>query len=856
MMSLIRNKTPLTAIFGLTDDEIIRLRNNWINTWEEYCAYAHACSDVDFAGKVEFEKIIGHEAFSKIMNAPDENRPVGCVVPDASVQSMMTSYRNGFSKDGDFDDDKSFLDDGLPHEIRLMEEMPPIRDQGERGTCSAFASVALLEFKEHCSMLLSPQFLYWAGKERDALKNSDGLSLDVIQNALFEDGACEESIWPYKSECVYYSDGRLNPGQGPAPESAVENAKQHKLLCRTLTPRAVRQYREILSLGKPIVVGLAVFDSWVKNPFTAETGKVPMPLIMQDENGEWQLREKFTGGYAMCLVGYVDDESVPGGGYFIVRNSWGVSWARECEEGGGHALIPYRYIAMFAFSAYTMLEEDEISNKQNIKNRNKNQTSGMSVRAAKHVFPGPCNLKPFATKLAADMREFSGRLCAAGSWVVSLSQPGSPVVEWNNANFGTPEYLNIWAASRFPVKELWSDSQKSLYDEILSLKQNFVSNIEDNFSKNALLFKSFPEFNFSWTKFRIIESSRIGTVKVEADDFSDILFNKLIDSAKVENNEKDVAVSDIWRETLKTTFFAKILRVSNISLCPTSVYVVAVFATPFGMDKETGTYHFVNPSALLIETVKDCATQVLKGKAKRDFVFYSIGTGLPGNFEKSVFCDGHSTITLSFPRMAGKPVWEVRRPEYLTGQSAYRDFCDRLMPITQNNIVSAIKSYVDEVFRECSEDSFRVCKVTVDEIIEHLHGNISGDFGGFPRFRRTTVIRALLQMQGNDSARYAVCKNVNDPKEIFVIPRAEILGDRDKKYKSRGWLPNLLLYHSIDILGFILSATIFVGRSVFLAKMGLNDSAIVAIIFVAITMYISGLIQRRFNYALSSIEKD
>ena len=405
------NNTPLTAVFGLGDNEVVWLKNNWINSWEEYCAYAHACSDVDFADRIEFEKIIGHEAFSKIINAPDESRPVGCMVPDAIVQNMMLTYSKGFSENGDFNDDESFLEDDLPHEIRLMDEMPPIRDQANRGTCTAFASVALLEFSECCNTILSPQFLYWAGKERDVLKNRDGLCLDVLQNVLMEDGGCEESVWPYNPDGVYFPDGTLNAGQGPAPENAIEDAKQHKLLCRTLTPRSVRQYRKILSSGLPIVVGVAVFNSWVRNTSTAITGKVPMPLIKKDENGVWQLCEKCTGGHAMCIVGYVDNESVPGGGYFIVRNSWGESWAHECEEGSGHALIPYRYIAMFADSAFTILDD---------KTKEDTQTGVSCVETGKFSsgtpFPGPCNLKPFARQLASPMREVNGRLCASGAW--------------------------------------------------------------------------------------------------------------------------------------------------------------------------------------------------------------------------------------------------------------------------------------------------------------------------------------------------------------------------------------------------------------------------------------------------------
>lgn len=498
-----------------------------------------------------------------------------------------------------------------------------------------------------------------------------------------------------------------------------------------------------------------------------------------------------------------------------------------------------------------------------VHHRYSNQYAEASYSSSDRIFPGPCNLIPFARKIETPVRERGGRLCAPGSWVLSPLQSADVVVEYSRVNFTTPEYRDIWVASRFPVKELWSENQNFLYDSILLLKQNFSNRLECNFSKNVLMFKSFPEFKFSWTKLCITGPWPIGSVSTLTEDFTDILFNALIDDAKSVNNEGDLSVPDAWRNIIKATIFAKIFKISSFGFFPRSVYVVAVFATPLGLDDETGTYHFINPTARLLEIVKKCAAEALRGKPKSDFVFYSIGTGLSAVVEINASCDGNSTLALSSPRRMeeseprkGTISWDVRRSGYLTGQPAYRDFCDRLMPITQDDIFSAIKFYVDEKFEKSKNDSFSVAKVNVDEIAEYLHNSESCNLKGFPRIRRTVVIRTLLQMQGNDPLRYVVCKDIKDPKDIFVISPDEFVSGKDKIYKMRGMLLNLLLYHSIEILGVIISVAIGFSRMYFLNWLGLSDSIIWIIIMVVMVTYISKLLQRRLNHMLSTLERD
>jgi C1A family cysteine protease len=45
----------------------------------------------------------------------------------------------------------------------------------------------------------------------------------------------------------------------------------------------------------------------------------------------------YKGGHCVLITGYVDDAGVPGGGYFIAKNSWGTGWGPH----GGYFAIAY-----------------------------------------------------------------------------------------------------------------------------------------------------------------------------------------------------------------------------------------------------------------------------------------------------------------------------------------------------------------------------------------------------------------------------------------------------------------------------------------------------------------------------------
>jgi hypothetical protein len=228
----------------------------------------------------------------------------------------------------------------LPGQADLRSRMPPVRNQGRRGTCVAHACVAVREYllgEESTGGDLSEQFLYWRCKETDGHPDLAGTWIRVGMERLKEDGVCVEQIWPYNSNPV-----SGNEGQGPAPGGAEQAAHEYKIADATkLQARWVSALRETLAGENVVAFSVPVYTYWLVEP-TRSSGDVRMPLST----------DPLEGGHAMCLVGYEDDPEVPGGGFFYLRNSWGERWGRNNSLGAGYGRIPYAYLTEHGRSAY------------------------------------------------------------------------------------------------------------------------------------------------------------------------------------------------------------------------------------------------------------------------------------------------------------------------------------------------------------------------------------------------------------------------------------------------------------------------------------------------------------------------
>ena len=229
----------------------------------------------------------------------------------------------------------------LPESVDLHPQMAPIRNQGGRGACVSFACTAVREYlmgvPQSNQSDLSEQFLYWDCKNVDMLPGA-GTFIRVGMNRLELDGIPNEVDWPYNPTPI-----AGNEGQAPPPAGAAQKAAPNRIGGFTaLTPNSLDALRRALADGSPVAFSVPVYTSWFTEP-THSSGDVRLPVP----------GEKKEGGHAMCMVGYQTDEAVPGGGFFIVRNSWGTDWACDSEVAAGYARLPFAYITQYGNSAYT-----------------------------------------------------------------------------------------------------------------------------------------------------------------------------------------------------------------------------------------------------------------------------------------------------------------------------------------------------------------------------------------------------------------------------------------------------------------------------------------------------------------------
>lgn len=170
------------------------------------------------------------------------------------------------------------------------------------GTCSTFGLAASMEnaLYEINPVDLSERHLWNKYRKYSSEK--------AVKTALKKGAITDEKYWPMN---------RFFPKIG-----YKKNARSY-LLEAPYIDDDVTQAVSALSEGRPVYIGLKVTKAMgdcnaVLDPESIGSG----------------------GGHAVSLVGYELDENIPGGGYFILKNSW----SKDCGD-NGYQYMPFNYCA-------------------------------------------------------------------------------------------------------------------------------------------------------------------------------------------------------------------------------------------------------------------------------------------------------------------------------------------------------------------------------------------------------------------------------------------------------------------------------------------------------------------------------
>lgn len=194
---------------------------------------------------------------------------------------------------------------------RQNGHVTPVRDQGNCGSCWAFAATGALE---------SYNLIRGYGVSRTSDDRAEEILLSCstagscnggyINRAadyIRDTGLPPESYLPYTSSstdnlCSRALTGWLTTTKKTTSWSYVNT-----------TTISVQAIKNALATYGPLITTMDVYYDF----FSYDTG------IYEYVSGAYQ------GGHAILIVGYHDDPSIDGGGYFTVKNSWGTGWGES-----------------------------------------------------------------------------------------------------------------------------------------------------------------------------------------------------------------------------------------------------------------------------------------------------------------------------------------------------------------------------------------------------------------------------------------------------------------------------------------------------------------------------------------------
>jgi C1A family cysteine protease len=215
----------------------------------------------------------------------------------------------------------------LPAAVNLAEYLGPVKDQGQEGSCFAFAGAGQREFlyrsyglnekTQHLASadaVFSAQYLFYRVHEMEGTLQDDcGAQLRSVCKTMNSAGVCLEKSEPYDPAKAWVAPTTAQDSEARSFQAGA----YHRL-------STVDDMKSCLASGYTFVAGFAAYASFEGKQWMV-SGMMPVP----------KKKEALLGGHAVLFFGYDDERQA-----FKVRNSWGEKWCL-----GGNFWFPYRATA-------------------------------------------------------------------------------------------------------------------------------------------------------------------------------------------------------------------------------------------------------------------------------------------------------------------------------------------------------------------------------------------------------------------------------------------------------------------------------------------------------------------------------
>ncbi|SHN84280.1 C1 family peptidase [Bradyrhizobium erythrophlei] len=180
----------------------------------------------------------------------------------------------------------------------LRTHLQPVRHQGRRQSCLAFATSAAHEHKAGIVGHLSVEYLFYHSVERTPGKNpAVGTTMAAAAGALADEGQPVEAAWPY-------SPVQVTPWTAPAITTALHKRRM------VLGSLGFDDITGALDAGHLVVLGVIITDAFYRADALGQVADVS-PDIER-------------GGHAVLAVGH--GAHADGTPMILIRNSWGTAW--------------------------------------------------------------------------------------------------------------------------------------------------------------------------------------------------------------------------------------------------------------------------------------------------------------------------------------------------------------------------------------------------------------------------------------------------------------------------------------------------------------------------------------------------